>query len=270
MVLHKKAEASKGTIFFIHGSMARMSQFRAQIDHFVSQGTYDVVAYDYYGCGRSPKDSTEWSDYATEAHSRDLRLLYERYGSGNGVNVLVAHSFGCTLAVRLVASIERAAHVAPPRLAFLLGGGVPDEAKRAQAARIFSLLSALRMLHPLLSRGFRERAIHPSTTDEELLRFCAATSGANPMHVVQPFYCQAQFLVRQDAANASRQATEFVCVCGEGDKLTPPSACEELASEWLKGAKGGASFRLVPRAAHQVMQERPALVCRIIDEALAA
>ena len=192
-----------------------------------------------------------------------MRLLYERFASGAGVNVLVAHSFGCTLAVRLIASIKQSAHVAPPKGALLLGGGAPSEAKRATALRIFSLpLCILRILHPLLSRGFRARALHPDTTDPQLLGYCDATSGANPMHVVQPFYCQAAFLAKEDALMARKRKTAFACLCGEGDKLTPPESCRQLARHL------GGTFATVPRAAHQVMQEQPEAVNRAIERYL--
>ena len=46
---------AKGTVFFIHGSMARLSQFRDQIYYFQKKG-YNVIAYDYFGMGRSPKE----------------------------------------------------------------------------------------------------------------------------------------------------------------------------------------------------------------------
>ena len=266
MVLHQRAKVSpsKGTIFFVHGSMARLGQFRAQLDYFIRQGKYDVVAYDYYGCGRSPKDSIKWDDYTTTAHLDDLRSIYNRFLSRSGKNVVVAHSFGCTLAVRLVSGITRSAHAKVPDAVFLLGGGVPDVTKREKMRKLFSLpLWILRFLHPLLSRGFRERALHPDTKDEALLRYCNATSGANPMHVVQPFYAQVVFLTRTDAQLAQKSSSRFFILCGEADKLTPPEKAKELAS-WIKGAQ----VRIVNGASHQVMQEKPAVVNAAIEEAL--
>ena len=38
---------AKGTLFFIHGSMARLSQFHDQIYYFQKEG-YNVIAYDYF------------------------------------------------------------------------------------------------------------------------------------------------------------------------------------------------------------------------------
>ena len=41
------------TIFFLHGSMANMKQFKEFIAHFAND--YNIVAFDALGCGDSPK-----------------------------------------------------------------------------------------------------------------------------------------------------------------------------------------------------------------------
>ena len=44
----------------------------------------------------------------------------------------------------------------------------------------------------MLSRAFRSRAIDERRPREKVLRYADAVSGANPMHVVKPFYLQAR------------------------------------------------------------------------------
>ena len=56
-----RADADK-IVFFVHGSCASMLQWRAQIEA-LADGGHSVVAFDCFGCGRSPKPSV-WAAYS--------------------------------------------------------------------------------------------------------------------------------------------------------------------------------------------------------------
>ena len=72
-----------------------------------------MIAYDYFGMGRSPKESTNPSHYSTDSHTKDLVDLYNLLMGDSqrttdqsfllersSVHV-VGHSFGCSQALRL-------------------------------------------------------------------------------------------------------------------------------------------------------------------------
>lgn len=230
-VLHLKAKKVKrrlGVVFFQHGSMARLSQFSAQIKHFQENG-YDVVAMDFPGMGRSPKSSREEDSYLTEELQMDMAALYEKYGSfpssssgskksgkGDGVvpNFFVGHSYACGQVLNLAADAKH-----PPAAIVLLGAGIPNPDADSKRKFIFNLpVWLIRIIRPMLSKGFKTRALHPETCKvkfgdfffllilrlvelwthakvylsslqgktvlhRKLLEFSEATSGSNPIHV---------------------------------------------------------------------------------------
>ena len=282
---------AEGVMFFIHGSMARLSQFKDQITYFRQVG-YNVIAYDYFGMGRSPKESMNPGDYSTDEHTADLLRLYELFLGGDsqtqgsdlhwvrGPVHIVGNSFGCSQALRLshhvLLNYGKSQNIL--RSVTLLGSGIPSPGKMKQARRIFSLpLWILRLLHPLLSSGFKDRALHPDTVKGNeagnlihirLLKFSEAVSGANPMHVVQPFYLQMQQIDELTARSVAKMAKEhnvkILMLTGEADKLTTVKSCKELAGTWL--AQADPKIVILPLASHQVMQEQPEKTNKLIME----
>ena len=280
---------SKGIVFLVHGSMARLSQFENQIYYFQKHG-YDILAYDYYGMGRSPKTSTNPNDYSTKEHTKDLIQMYKHFFLNSTDNItydlvgkplhIVGHSFGCSQVLRLIHYIlsESEGMQTNLRSVILLGSGLPSTTKMTQMRRVFSLpLFVLRLMHPLLSAGFKERALHPLTVkgketgNEEhikLLKFSEATSGANPMHVVKPFYTQMKQIDELTARSVAKMCKEsninILMATGEVDQLTTVESCQELARTWLAQAKP--EVTIIPFASHQCMQEKPEVVNDLIME----
>ena len=283
-----KSPPPKGLIFFIHGSMARLGQFDAQIKYFFHEQNYEVVAYDFFGMGRSPKSTKIPRAYSTAAHTADMIALYnrvvmERGGSAPLPVHVVGHSFGCSQALRLGLH----AFTSSPAVAFklssitLLGAGIPSAEKKRAIQQIFGLpLSVLRLLHPFLSTGFRERALDANTIRDglarpldsvsgQLLRYVDATSGVNPMHVVSPFYLQSDFICQKEVARlavlAKLNACRFALITGESDQLCPVDSAQEIL-EWLDLPRS--SLHLIEAASHQVMQEKPSQVNAIMLEVM--
>jgi pimeloyl-ACP methyl ester carboxylesterase len=252
-----------------------------------------VVVFDAFGCGRSPKPRA-WAAYATEALLEDACALFAASAAagGDGRALVVGHSFGTALALRLAAreaardtaGVDSAAGGAGGaaggagggrRLALVLVGAaahLPDGGHP-----VFRLpLCLLRCLQPALSRGFAARAFHAETragrtaAHRALLARATAASGANPMHMVKAFYRQFRWISR---TCVYRVACPVLIVQGEGDGLTKPAGAVALRA--LLRAAGRArcpacEVRLVPRAAHQVMEEQPLAVNDLLDEWVAA
>ena len=119
--------APRARLFFVHGSCGSMLQYEAlvchtglapctsrsathtsaprlgQIAHFAAAG-HEVVAFDYVGCGRSPKPQS-WYAYAFDELQADAAAVVATYGrsssSATTKNVLVCHSAGCLLGLGL-------------------------------------------------------------------------------------------------------------------------------------------------------------------------
>jgi len=141
--------AAAQTLVFVHGSAASMLQWREQIEHFAESHT--VVAFDAYGCGRSPKPQ-QWAAYSFAALAADLAAVVERYSAPGSQTVLVAHSAGCSLSIAAAcASLKEDGAVGSRVGGLCLLGGYVD----APAAHpVFYLpVTLLRLIQPVLSSG---------------------------------------------------------------------------------------------------------------------
>ena len=175
------SSGSRDVAIFVHGSCASMVQWREQIENMAATGV-SVVAYDFYGCGRSAKPQ-EWSCYAMDELYQDLVEVARRYGAVEalgGRNLVVAHSLGCSLALRMAAEWGTNG-VNVSALALL---GAMDAVPEAATGPLFRLpLCLLNWLQPLLSAGFETRALHEQTRlaltpeHQQLLR-CGASADA--------------------------------------------------------------------------------------------
>lgn len=255
------------TVFFVHGSMATMQQFEAQITELYGSGNCRVVAFDAYGCGKSPRP-TDFTAYSKDNLFQDLLAVFDRYKGFK--NLVVGHSYGCSQVVQLANARGEDVHgitlIAP---GFAPTNGEPPMMK---AVKVFSApLIFLNIIRPLLSRGFAERSFHARTRTEScdhhrrLLQRAAAFSGSNSMHVCQAFYQQMEWV---KAADIDRIPCAVLLVVGEGDKI-----CQVRYSLGIKEILAQKPSRLVryhevPEASHQVMQERPEQVCAYLADFL--
>ncbi len=294
----------KPFVLFVHGSMARLGQFDAMMAACAARG-WGFLAYDCYGMGRSPKpiDSAP-AAFSADAHLQDLLDVYaecvSRCGGGGGGDgagggsgggnpiVVVAHSFGCGQALRLVRGLADplAGLDAPrrgpglPAALVLLGSeaGAPRQDGAAKLRKIFSLpLWLLRCLRPLLSSGFKKRAFHPRSLKSPalsgVLTYADALSGSNPMHICQHFYTSPATPVPADVLDRLRGALPPAWfVSGAGDQITPPAQARDMAQRFYGGSGNIPAGRVVvvEAAGHQVHEEAAAACMAILEEAVEA
>ncbi|KAI8378849.1 Alpha/Beta hydrolase protein [Choanephora cucurbitarum] len=89
-------------IVFIHGLGGQVSQWTCQIEYF-SQ-TAHILAIDLLGCGKS-EAVRDWNAYTTASLVNDVKqILLERYQYPE--TVIIAHSYGCSIASFVAASEE--------------------------------------------------------------------------------------------------------------------------------------------------------------------
>ena len=246
-------------IFFVHGSCASMIQFQACIEHFAS--SCEIVAYDFYGCGRSPKPR-DWDAYSFEALKADLVAIMQHYSSSSDKrNIIVAHSAGCALSLAAAADAEPAL----PLHGLCLMGGFAD---RRPTHPVFYLpVKVLEYLQPTLSAGFADRALHAKTRKGEtaahrtLLELSAEVSGGNEMHMCKAYYRQMSAPPAEAIRRLGATRLPIMLMAGEADLLVPLASTSAL-NVLLPTAE----MRVVPQTSHQMMQENPEAVCTNVTD----
>lgn len=252
------------TVFFIHGSMATMQQFEAQIVEMHQGSKCRVLAYDAYGCGKSPRPH-DYSAYSQQNSLLDLIAVFDRYKGRK--NVIVGHSYGSSQVVRLATARSQLVHGL-----VMIGPAFAPSHFPAKVIKVFSApLMVLNMIRPLLSRGFAERAFHARTRQQScpahrrLLTRAEAFSGTNSMHVCQAFYQQMEWV---DSRLLEAIPCAVLLLVGEGDKVTPVGYARAIDEIVRRNSKRLVTYKEIKDASHQVMQETPDQVCAHIKEFL--
>lgn len=274
------------TVLFVHGSCGHSGQWDAQAawlsreqERGDGRGGRDVrvVRYDLLGCGRSEKPREGAPEvYAAGEHYRDLAAVYDRFcasssddDTGARAVWIVAHSFGCSLALRLAAS-ERASNVnklvlvAPASLRF--HEGLPLIVTHAP-------LAALGWLQSRLTDGFVAMAFSPETAarDPALVEAERRASNANPPYMFRAFYRSMAGYHRTEAGEGARaewfralphRIERALIVCGADDRVVAPDAAPEIQAKL--GGLPSCALETVERAGHQVCQEQPDRVNKLL------
>ena len=187
--------------------------------------------------------------------------LVDRYKGRK--NLLVGHSYGCSQAARLAASRAEQVHGL-----VMIGPGYAPSHFPAGSIKVFKApLIVLKMMRPLLSRGFAERAFHPLTRQascqahRRLLRRAQVFSGTNSMHVCQAFYQQMLWV---DEELLHHIPCAVLVIVGEGDKITPVKYAQAVHQVLRGNPRRLVEYSEVKEASHQVMQEKPLHVSHLI------
>ena len=265
LAIHRRGGDAIHRLFFVHGSCASMLQYHALIEHF-ADGGHEVIAFDFFGCGRSPKPDT-WNAYGFAELRLDLAAVVERYGGSEGCsrqNVLVCHSAGCALGLGLVGSGS-----VPSRIhgMCLLGGfaTIPPMPPIFYLPRI-----VLDWLQPKLSAGFEGLALHEKTraaaTDRRraVLTLVRESNGSNAMYMCKAYYRQLT-APTTDEIRLAGVRTPIMLIAGSDDKIISLPQVEALKALLPSGTQ----LRIVPESSHQMMQEEPIAVGELVEEFLA-
>jgi len=110
-----------------------------------------------------------------------------------------------------------------------------------------------------MSQGFTEKAWHPST-DRELVLREATISTSNPMHMMKALMRGMNWVSKEDIAPV--QNKRFLIISGINDGLTPADSGQQLA-KWLE-EKNSVSFEIVENAAHMLTLEQPQIINSLI------
>ena len=239
--------------------MASMEQWRFQIEALKSK--YNIVAYDFFGCGNSPRLMDSWESYSTKEHLADLVEIFDR--NKTRYNFIVGHSFGTSQTLRLArlrgSELHGCVLVAP---ALFPDGGHP----------IFHLPEfILNWIQPSLSQAFFKMGFHPTTREartdahRELLKVALARMNSNSMHVAKSFYRQVKF-IKKDEVTAIDGRIPMIMICANEDLITPMAMALEMKT-WLSLRENFAEpvkIEVVGPASHQLMEEQPEAVNEIM------
>lgn len=233
------------TVWLVHGAGGRTDQWRSVRPALLAAG-HRVVAFDAAGHGDSPAPR-RFGHYAGAELVADLRELLARHGGPR--NLLVAHSYGCSQVLALLAAPDQAALPAVERAVLLAPAG--PEAQRRTPWIFWLPVWLLARLRPQLSAGFRAAA-WGSDADPALIDLETAISDRNPLHMIKALFRQRLTL---DAATLARVRVPVQILAGDQDGLTPAAGAQALAA-----ALPQATLAVLPRTGHQILLERPQAV----------
>lgn len=270
-------QRERPVMLFVHGAGGRKEQWQAQIDHF--KETHDVLAFDMVGHGQSNAVG-DWYGYATAHLLQDLLAIVQRFVDPKREdNVLVAHSYGTVIAVKLLAHLhrhhveestgsgedERAAAGARNACAYfrkvVLVGAAGDQPAGTTHPIWYLPSFALEWIRPVMGKGFVDKAWHPAT-DRELVLREANIAATNPMHVMRPLFRGMEWQLEDDASLIV--GARFLFISGINDGITPHQSATRLA-EWLQDMNS-VLVEVLDQSGHMPHMEVPRTVNALIQD----
>lgn len=267
--------APRARLFFVHGSCGSMLQYEALIAHFAPAG-HEIVAFDYVGCGRSPKPKS-WYAYSFDELQADAAAVVATYGrsssSATTKNVLVCHSAGCLFGLGLAAAAGTGAQSAVAAevhgLILMAPGYVPDY----KPLPLFYLPArVLSWIQPKLDAGFEALALHETTTDPALatetrkavLALAREVNASNPAYMFKAYYRQLVMPTAEEVTRAGLSVPSIALIVGDSDKLVPRTRVNALQALLPPGVH----THEVSEASHQMMQEEPEACIALVERFL--
>mmetsp|Transcript_12317 Transcript_12317/g.18671 ORF Transcript_12317/g.18671 Transcript_12317/m.18671 type:complete len:289 (-) Transcript_12317:200-1066(-) len=247
---------SDTTLFFVHGSMASFVQFIDIITAF--QSDYNIVAYDYYGCGGSDKP-VGWEEYSPDEHLTDLVCIVEKYKTAK--NYFISHSFGTSQSIRLYSRLRSMQALCIDGIVLM---GTTLDIPGGKAGLFMLPVFVLNWMQPYLSAKFIDMAFHENTP-ASVKDLAKMQSNMNEMHVCQAFYRQFKWCSMKEVEDIQ---CPVLVLQGEGDRITPVEGARELYQVLQACNQCECSMEVLPNCGHQMMQEDAAAVISRISSFL--
>jgi pimeloyl-ACP methyl ester carboxylesterase len=259
------------TLIFVHGFALDMGTFYFQRSALTRRGDYRMVFYDQPGHGRSGRLSS--GEYSVDDLAHGLKKVIDET-TPTGPIVLIGHSMGGMTIMALADHypdlfVSRVAGVAfistsagelsqvnlgmpdfvtrftRPLLPVLIGSGkltsgVIDNVRRASTDLAW-----------LLTRRY---GFGSAPASKALVSFVEQMNSRTSTEVVLR-YLRTVYTHERIAALDELKRTKVLVICGDDDKLTPPSHSAEIVRH-LPDAR----FVGVPQAGHVALLERPDIV----------
>ncbi len=267
------------TLVFVHGFGLDMGTYHFQRQALTRRGDYRMVFYDQPGHGRSSRLTR--GEYTLDMLALALRAVLEETVP-TGPIVLIGHSMGGMTIMALaeahpelfgdrvvgVVLISTSAgdldqvtlgmpdfvtRFTRPLIPVVIGGG------RLTSGAIDNIRRASTDLAWLLTRryGFGSGKVSPA-----LVSFVEQMNSRTSTEVVVR-YLRAVYTHARYPALEPLKRTKTLVICGDDDKLTPPSHSAEICR-----VLPDAQFVAVPQAGHVALLERPDIVNAALDSFL--
>jgi len=243
------------TLFFIHGLGGRAEQFRDILHSFLTSTSYNLVALDLLGFGRSEKPNSPLC-YSLEEYVKDCQNILNRFGST--VNHLVGHSMGSAIVMRLASLATAILHESKVggtsaertiRSMILVSASIPPTPK---PALLHCCVCFLECVRPLISKAVAN-GLYAPTTDRGFIERESAVTRQNPFYVVKPIALNIEWPNVAATSEAVHQLRlPCLIVMGEVDTVTPVARARSLHEQVQ-----GSTFEVIAHAGHNVHMEQP-------------
>eukprot|EP00747_Dinoflagellata_sp_TGD_P192392 gnl/TRDRNA2_/TRDRNA2_57169_c0_seq1.p1 gnl/TRDRNA2_/TRDRNA2_57169_c0~~gnl/TRDRNA2_/TRDRNA2_57169_c0_seq1.p1 ORF type:complete len:331 (+),score=43.19 gnl/TRDRNA2_/TRDRNA2_57169_c0_seq1:49-1041(+) len=258
-VLHKPPSSpSLPTLFLVHGSCASFSQYVPLAAALSERRGYGIVAWDWLGCGRSSKPDN-WSAYHPDELYADMAAVWQKYCTRQGEEFvvakqtyIVAHSFGCHLAMRLALLLQSSEDTSMAGLVLL-----SSALQLPEGHPIFRLpVFLLNRLQPSMTEAFVSVAF-TENANADLLRKERDGCNRNPMYMCKAYYRQIRNLPESEIRKVRAHT---LVVHGTSDGIVRKEGVQALVAA-LPGAVAEVA---TVEASHNLMLECPDVVARIV------
>lgn len=248
---------TKCRVLLTHGAASSMTIFKEQVRMLASRGDVDVLTYDWVGCAGSAKPRDP-SAYLTDELFKDLHATYRMLlgtAKDDTPIMVVGHSFGASLVVRLAAADP------DQRLAaIVLISCSSDGSTLKEMAQVYSWPDpVLSFTQPLLTMNFNAKAFHRSSP-KATVKEAASIFNANEIYVLKAMYSQWQWTT---TGVAQKVKVPALCIHGEEDQVIPT-----LDGEKFAGYFTNAVFRRVADSSHMPTMEEPYAVNTLLGQAV--
>jgi len=246
----EKTYSDGTTLFFLHGSPGQISNWKYLLNYFKKH--YRTIAYDLRGYGMSSKPKK----VSLEDYLRDQAALMKELGVRDEDAVLIGHSFGGLVAQEYAARRKVKAII-------LIGSLVrlkPDMIDWVVWNLPSILWRRLFFTENMLTRRLYRRVFFsvetPDKIYEEFIRDNKEYLESLPAHAFRYL----KYFKNYDASKTvSRIRSPTLIIVGEEDQVTPVNQSETL-NRLIKNS----ILRIIPKAGHLVLYEKPEILAREI------
>eukprot|EP00051_Salpingoeca_urceolata_P030229 m.8565 g.8565 ORF g.8565 m.8565 type:complete len:581 (-) comp3258_c0_seq1:43-1785(-) len=255
-------DPSTPTLFFFHGFGGSVLHWSAQLTFFKSR--VPIVAVDMVGHGDS-EVVQDVAAYDCGSLVSDLCEVYRRHRTKN--NVVLAHSYGCSLATFMLQQLEQTDPAAAASLSAFVLIGLTLETPTATAPAWLPYLPVWGwdLLRYWRTRGGADSVsvkafVSPSASRhvrERQLQFNQATPSLVVKHMLSG-------VRRATEADYGRITVPTLFVCGQDDHVTPVSSTYKVYH--VVSRPHGP--HIIPNAGHSVMTESSELLNALVSSFL--
>ncbi len=259
------------TVIFVHGFALDMGTFYFQRSALTRRGDVRMVSYDQPGHGRSSRLTS--GEYTLDDLAEGLKLVIDAT-TPTGPIVLVGHSMG---GMTIMALADHYPELFGDRVSGVvlistsageLSGvnlGMPDFVSRFTRPLMPALIGSGKLTSGVIDNVrrastdlawllTRRYGFGTAPASKALVSFVEQMNSRTSTEVIAR-YLRTVYTHERISALAELKRTKVLVICGDDDKLTPPSHSAEIVKH-LPDAR----FVAVPQAGHVALLERPDIV----------